>query len=140
MSMRQIAGFLTALAGAAALVACATPASAPPAAVAANAPAIAPVNAPAPATASNAPAVSATDKAAIPYGYERVVLGNGEERFCRNDLITGSRTQHQKVCLTMAQLQASEKDSQDFINNVQAHGGMATSATTPGAGGAMGGR
>jgi hypothetical protein len=138
--MRQIAGFLTAIAGAVALVACATPASAPPAAVAANAPAIAPVSAPASVSATNAPAVSATDKATIPYGYERVVLSNGEERFCRNELITGSRTQHQRVCMTMAQLQASEKDSQDFINNVQSHGGAVTSQTTPGAGGAMGGR
>jgi hypothetical protein len=37
-------------------------------------------------------------------------------------------------------LQASEKDSQDFIKDVQAHGTATTTLSTPGAGGAMGGR
>jgi hypothetical protein len=86
-----------------------------------------------------AAAAAASDhKTPIPYGYQRVVLANGEERFCRNDLITGSRTEHQKVCMTAAQLEASQKNSQDFINGVQQHGTTSSYSGAPGAGGALG--
>ncbi len=117
------------LAGAATLVACATPAPAPERL--APAAAVAP-NVIAPPTA----ATGSPEK--IPFGYQRVVLSNGEERFCRNDLTTGSRTERTKVCLTAAQLKASQDNSQDFINSVQAHGGQSTPSTTPGGAGALG--
>jgi|HubBroStandDraft_1064217.scaffolds.fasta_scaffold95236_2 hypothetical protein len=129
--MRQITGFFMAMV-AAALVACATPAAAPPApvAVAANTTAANHV------AAQNAPAVASTDpdKINIPYGYVRVKMDNGEERFCRNDLATGSRTEHTRVCLTAEQLKASQDNSQQFIDSMQLHGGASTMTGTPGAG------
>ncbi len=95
--------------------------------------------APAPATipavpvAASAPAP--TEKVTVPFAYQRVVLDNGEERFCRNDLDTGSRVARTRVCLTAAQLKASQDSSQDFMNQVQTHGVGATSTGTPGVGG-----
>ena len=114
---------------AAALVACATPTAAPPAAAAA--PAAAPTVA---VAAKPAPTAATPDTVKIPYGYVRIVLDNGEERFCRNDLVTGSRTEHTRVCLTAAQLKATQDNSQQFINSVQQHGVDATALGTPGAG------
>jgi hypothetical protein len=116
--MRHINRFVI-LGGAAALAACATQAPAP-----ATVPAL-PVTAAVPAP---------TEKVTIPYGYQKVVM-NGEERYCRNDVDTGSRVARTKVCLTAAQLKASQDNSQDFMNNVQGHGVAATATGTPGAGG-----
>lgn len=110
------------LAGAAALVACATTGSEPPTVRAEPAKA----DAPAPA-----------EKVTIPYGYQKVVLPDGEERYCRNDTDTGSRVTRTKVCLSAAQLKASQDNSQDFINGVQRNGAAASATGTPGAG-AMG--
>jgi hypothetical protein len=122
------------LAGAAALVACAT--EAPQTATA-------PVASHAPATvatsAAAAPAASDAPKSKVPYGYQKVVM-DGEIKYCRNDLVTGSRTERTKVCLTEEQLTASQDSSQNFIDDVQRHGGASTMNGTPGAGmgGAMG--
>lgn len=49
----------------------------------------------------------------IPSGYRREVV-NGEERFCRDDLDTGSRVQRTKVCLTWEELQAQERANIQF--------------------------
>jgi len=49
----------------------------------------------------------------IPSGYHREVV-NGEERFCRDDLDTGSRVQRTKVCLTWEELQARERSNMQF--------------------------
>ena len=76
-----------------------------------------------------------TEKVTIPYGYQHIVLPDGEERYCRNDVDTGSRVARTKVCLTAAQLKASQDNSQDFMNSVQGHGAAATATGTPGAGG-----
>ncbi len=93
--------------------------------------------APAPATVPAIPAVAAaptpTEKVTVPYGYTTVVV-DGETRYCRNDMDTGSRVARTKVCLTAAQLKASQDNSQDFMNQVQTHGVGATSTGTPGAG------
>ena len=88
--MRRAGNFVV-LAGAAALVACAT----------------------------EAPTVASTQKVDIPSGYRRVVAANGEELFCRSDLDAGSHVQRTTVCLTAAQLKATAENSQDFITNVQ---------------------
>jgi hypothetical protein len=119
--MRRVTGFLLSTA-AAALIGCATPAAGPPAAAAA--PAAAP--APAVVAAKDTPAATPTDKIKIPFGYQRIVSSDGEERYCRNDLVTGSRTEHERVCLTAAQLKASQDNSQSFIDSVQQHGGAST--------------
>jgi len=115
--MRQVNRFVI-LAGAATLGACAT-------------------QAPAPATVPAVPVVAAaptpTEKVTVPYGYTTVVV-DGETRYCRNDLDTGSRVARTKICYNAAQLKASQDNSQDFMNQVQTHGVGATSTGTPGAG------
>ena len=65
-------------------------------------------------SARNAAAAgSATSAHVIPSGYHREVV-NGEERFCRDDLDTGSRVQRTKVCLTWDELQARERGDVQF--------------------------
>ena len=118
--MRQINQFIM-LAGAAMLVGCATQAPAP--ATVAALPEKASGTVPAP-----------TEKVTIPYGYQHIVLPDGEERYCRNDVDTGSRVARTKVCLTAAQLKASQDNSQDFMNSVQGRAAVATATGTPGAG------
>ncbi len=115
--MNRMTGFLM-FTCAAALFGCATPAEGPAAAKPA-------------ATAAN------PDTVRIPYGYVKVLLHNGEERFCRNDLVPGSRTERTRVCLTAEQLKASQDNSQKFIQDVQQRGAGSTMTGMPGAG-AMG--
>ncbi|HEY6454415.1 MAG TPA: hypothetical protein VIY90_03935 [Steroidobacteraceae bacterium] len=115
--MRQVNSFFI-LAGAAALVACAT-------------------QAPAPAPASHELAlVPATAHPGLnTYGYQRKVIEGRGEMFCRNDLVTGSRTEHEgEKCYTADELQRIQQNSQQFIDAVQGHGSMATATGTPGAG------
>ena len=87
------------LAGTAMLVACATPPPAPSTAAAAG------------VTAS---ASKPTDKFTVPIGYEKSMV-NGQERYCRSDVETGSHISRSRVCYTMAQLQAQEADTQANI-------------------------
>jgi hypothetical protein len=47
-------------------------------------------------------------------GYQRIVV-NGQERYCRNDKATGSRTERTGVCLTAAQVRAEQLRVQEFI-------------------------
>ena len=96
--MRWVTGFLI-LAGAFTLAACAS-------------------QGPEPSTATggsrHAAAGSATASGhVVPSGYHREVV-NGEERFCRDDLDTGSRVQRTKVCLTWEELQAQERTNMQF--------------------------
>ena len=118
--MRHVKSFLV-LAGAAALVGCAAQAPAPePVAthtVVAN-----------PSAAASAAAFK------TPFGYEKVVGDDGVERYCRNDLDTNSRVKRTRVCMTEAQLKASQDNSQSFMDDIQRHGGAATATGTPGAG------
>jgi hypothetical protein len=121
--MRQV-GRLVVMIGAAALAACATTAPAP---VPTPAPAPAPSVAAVAPAAAPAPADDAAKKVTIPYGYQKVTV-DGVDKYCRNDLIPGTRTQHQKVCLTEAQLEADERGAEDFINGVQQHGASSQAA------------
>lgn len=109
-------------------VACATPAPVPKAA--------APIAVMPPLAAAASAAVAAQkDKSfQAPYGYKRVTMTNGGERFCRYDTPTGTRTQHTKVCDTAAQLQAAQDSTASFIDQIQKHGVEATATCTPGAG------
>jgi hypothetical protein len=116
--MRQVHGFFI-LASAAALVACAT-------------------QAPAPAPATHQLALVQSVSVAHPglnaYGYQRKVV-DGEDMFCKNDLVLGSRVEHEgEKCYTAEQLQAIQENTQKYIDSVQGHGTMATSTGTPGAG------
>jgi hypothetical protein len=101
------------LAGTATLVACATPAPEP-----ATIPAL-------PPTAS---AATPTEKLKIPEGYEREVV-NGDVRYCRDDVDTGSRLAHTKVCLTAAQLKANQEGSQEMMNQMQNRNGIGATMT-----------
>jgi hypothetical protein len=138
--MKHIAGFVLSTAAAAGLVGCATASGPPP--VAAAAPPPAPVVAVASAAPATAPASAAkpADSFKPPYGYQKVVADNGDVRYCRNDTAPDSRLAHQKVCLSQAQLEASQNDTRDYMNQLQRQGGSSTMQMTPGSGGAMGGR
>jgi hypothetical protein len=115
--MRQVRSFVI-LTGAAALVACATPEP--------TVPAIAP---------AAAPPIEGLKTS----GYQHVVTRDGTELYCRDDQTTGSRVQHDKVCLTPAQLKASQDSGQDFLSGVQSRAAGAAGAGTAGAAAAMGG-
>lgn len=68
------------------------------------------------------------EKFEVPIGYQKVVM-NGQDRYCRTDLDTGSHITHSRVCYTMAQLQAEQADTQtgfqNMIQNSQAVGNAA---------------
>jgi hypothetical protein len=87
--MRKI-GCCFSLAGAALLVSCATPA-------------------PAPTQAS-------TEKFQIPIGYQKTKM-NGEDRYCRTDMDTGSHISRTTTCYTLAQLQSQATDVQNSISS-----------------------
>ncbi len=77
------------------------------------------------------------EKLKIPDGYLKVTV-NGEDKYCRNDLETGSRLTRNKVCLTQAQLEAMQNGGQDFMNKIQnqPHGiGAAPTGGSAGVGG-----
>jgi hypothetical protein len=56
-------------------------------------------------------------------GYVHVVR-NGQERYCRNDVATGSRTERHTICLTPAQLAAQQARASDYIEKAQKVGGF----------------
>jgi hypothetical protein len=75
----------------------------------------------APPTASAAP--TAKSKALLKSqlamgGYTRVVI-DGQEKFCRNDLATGSHAMTNPVCLTKAQWLAQQERARQFMEDVQ---------------------
>lgn len=116
--MRQV-NCVFVLASAAALVACATPAPAP---------------APESHQLALVPSTATTHPGLKTYGYQKKVV-NGEEMYCKNDLVLGSRVEHEgETCVTADQLQEMQDNSQKFIDVMQGHGTMATSTGTPGAG------
>jgi hypothetical protein len=110
------------LAGTALLVACATPAPAPPTT---------------PAAAVTAAVPTPTDKFTVPIGYWKSMV-KGQERYCRTDAETGSRISHSTVCYSQAQLEAEAADNQ---NNISSQIQNANSlGTAVGAGGPTGAR
>lgn len=108
--------FCLGFAGAALLVACATPA-------------------PAPTPAQAQTQTQTGEKFSVPVGYQKVMM-NGQERYCRNDLDTGSHISRSKVCYTMAQLQAEAADTQNSIQNqLQNNNGLGSAVGSGGPGG-----
>ena len=55
-------------------------------------------------------------------GYQRVV-SNGQERYCRNDVATGSHTERKAVCLTEAQVRLQQIKTQQFMQEVERRAG-----------------
>ncbi len=51
-------------------------------------------------------------------GY-RKISKNGEEYYCRKDVVTGSRTNAQVTCLTRDELTALSQNGQDWLNGVR---------------------
>jgi hypothetical protein len=91
--------------------------------------------APAPDPPPTVPAVPATVDATttpggmkIPEGYVKANV-NGEVRYCRNDMNTGSRVQRTQVCLTELQLKEVQENSQNFLNDVQGRYGLIRQVT-----------
>jgi hypothetical protein len=110
-------------AGAALLVACATPAPAP-----------------APAetqTAAAAQTQASSDKYQVPIGYQKIMV-NGEAHYCRNDVDTGSHISRSRVCYTLAQLKAQDAENQSSIQSSTQNSNALGSAV--GAGGPTNGR
>ncbi len=69
----------------------------------------------------------------IPAGYRQAMI-NGQERFCRKSVVTGSRVSNGEVCLTAAQLQAQQEQSESALQGMQRAGANKSACT----GGAMG--
>ncbi|MEJ0007946.1 MAG: hypothetical protein WDM77_16680 [Steroidobacteraceae bacterium] len=112
--MRQVKSFIV-LTGAATLAACASVGAPPPAAepVAAH------------TVSSHAPT---PNNLKIPDGYTRVVASDGTERFCRSDAVTGSRLQHDTVCLTAQQLQDQQNNAANAVNGINSRNTSAAGA------------
>lgn len=112
---------LIALAGAAALVACASQAPAPSTASSGRGTALVAGGASAPATASATPQDIGFK---IPAGLTHKVI-NGEDVYCETWFPTGTRVQKQESCLTKAQLENRQNSTQalmDRINQTAAYG------------------
>ena len=101
------------LGAAALLVACATPAPAPVAQ---------------PALPATVDAGTTPGGLKIPEGYVKGLV-NGEVRYCRNDMNTGSRVMRTQVCLTELQLKEMQENSENFLNDVQGRYGLIRSVT-----------
>jgi len=87
-----------------------------------------------PATSRPATAITTPTKANnIAVGYRRVMRG-GEEYFCKKEPVTGSRTDTNETCLTQAQMDAAQKNTQDMLQRLQQNPG--TPSGPGGAGGA----
>jgi hypothetical protein len=118
VQMRQVNRFFI-LAAAAALVACATEAPAPAPAPASHELGLVPASVKTPAGLNTA-------------GYQQKLV-DGQQMFCRNDLVTGSRTEREgEKCYTADQLREVQAESQAFLDRVQ---GQATMAIGTQAGG-----
>jgi hypothetical protein len=66
-------------------------------------------------------------------GYTRIV-NNGQELYCRNELVSGSHAERHTVCLTPAQVAARQVGARDFIDKVQRLGtgtGTPSNGTAP---------
>jgi hypothetical protein len=78
----------------------------------------------APASAAAASAPAQKDKFVTPSGYKHVQV-NGEDRYCRKEVATGTRAQTTEICLTQDQLAAEKDESRDLIQGVQHNQGTA---------------
>jgi hypothetical protein len=114
------------LAGISGLAACAT--EGPATSTGTGAGQSAPATSSAASTSQSAPAsaaaASAPAKFVTPSGYKHVQV-NGEDRYCRKEVATGTRAQTTEICLTQDQLSAEKDSSRDLIEGVQHNQGTA---------------
>ena len=61
-------------------------------------------------------------------GYKRIVI-DGQERYCRNDLATGSHTERKAVCLTEAQWRVQQALAEQLMLEIERR--AAATAQTP---------
>ncbi|MGB6449530.1 MAG: hypothetical protein WBE92_02130 [Steroidobacteraceae bacterium] len=108
--MRQATTFVI-LSGAAVLVACASHAPAP-ATAAGTSQAITP---------ATALAAGQKQQPSSFHGYRRMIV-NGQERFCQLGDVQGSRIK-QEICLTRAQVEASQGEAQQLMQTILQRGG-----------------
>lgn len=81
-----------------------------------------PNTAPSTATAASDQISSIDDEKRISYGRKqgfRRVVKDGEEMFCRREVVTGSRLKSNVTCLTQAQLDVQMQGARDFIDRVR---------------------
>lgn len=81
-------------------------------------------------------AQTSTGKFQVPIGYQKTMV-NGQERYCRTDVDTGSHISRTTTCYTMAQLQAQSADLQNNISTQIQNSNQF--GTAMGAGGPTGG-
>jgi hypothetical protein len=130
--MNQFTRFVV-LAGVSALVGCAS--EGPATSTGTGASPSAPAASSAASTAQSAPAAASAEASKdkdTPRGYRHVVM-NGEDRYCRKEVATGTRAQTSEICLTKDQLEAEKEGSRDLINGVQRNQGTASYSTPNGA-------
>lgn len=125
--MRLVVGMFTCLGLAALTSALADPpaaqpqASAPAAAPSASAPAAASTastNQAAAEEAAKAAEVSSKEKHFMSEGY-RPEMHNGEKIFCRKESVLGSRLASQKICGSIDQLEAAERETRADVEQAQ---------------------
>lgn len=110
--MKRVTSLIV-LSGAAALVACASQAPAPPTAAAGQGTALA-------AGQGGASATAQDTAFKAPPGYRRKVV-SGKEMYCREDAVMGSRVEKHEVCLTQQQLASGDtgEDAYEKLQNGQ---------------------
>ena len=77
---------------------------------------------PEPQSATSESAATSKEYGGAYAGYQRIV-SNGQERYCRNDVATGSRTERKAVCLTAAQMRIEQLKAQQFVLDMQRRAG-----------------
>lgn len=69
-------------------------------------------------------------RALLAAGYKRVTV-EGEEYFCRQERITGTRARTREVCLTPADLARRQQDGDDFLRRSQDQGAVQPPSSLP---------
>jgi hypothetical protein len=92
------------------------------AAAAASAPAGTTSTSAAPAADHPADNSNAVSQSALKHGY-KAVNKNGQLLYCRSEILTGTHFRN-TVCLTEAQVNASERDRQEVLDQITKSGGV----------------
>jgi len=98
------------------IAACATQQHVPPTAAGAAA------NAPAGTTPVSVAPAADVNEDHVKHGF-KAIHQNGQVLYCRSEMLTGTHFP-QKVCLTEAQLKASERDRQQLLDTLNKAGGI----------------
>jgi hypothetical protein len=77
---------------------------------------------PAPAADHPADAANPVRQAALKHGY-KLVHRNGQDLYCRSEILTGTHFRN-TICLTEAQVSASERDRQEVLDQLAKGGAV----------------